>query len=100
MPSRVRSIRVIAALTILIAALVFHVGAALFLSRVLRGTTPGGPRESGCRNPTRLRNHGRGGRILMWAPQGRPRWKAILDGVITREVTVAAEGESQVKSPD
>jgi len=28
------------------------------------------------------------------------RWKAILDAVITREVTVAAESEGQVKSSD
>ncbi|MEK6988281.1 MAG: hypothetical protein AABX97_09375 [Candidatus Thermoplasmatota archaeon] len=28
------------------------------------------------------------------------RWKAILDAVITREVTAAAESEGQVKSPD
>ena len=36
--------------------------------------------------------------------RGRPacgfRWKAILDAVITREVTPAAEGGGQVKSPD
>jgi hypothetical protein len=28
------------------------------------------------------------------------RWKAILDAVITREVTAAAESEGQVKSAD
>lgn len=28
------------------------------------------------------------------------RWKAILDAVITRKVTAAAESEGQVKSPD
>jgi hypothetical protein len=28
------------------------------------------------------------------------RWKAVLDAAITREVTVAAESEGQVKSPD